>query len=139
MALFNIFKKKEKEKSFGEKQRAKTEAHKKGQIFDATGGSAEPTKEKSNLSSMGNGIIRPQVTEKSVSLNEKGVYVFKIKPYINKIMVKAAVKSSYRVNPVKVRIINTPSKQVFVKRRRAVKAGFKKAIVYLKKGEKINV
>ena len=137
MALFNIFKKKEKEKSFGEKQKAKTEAQKEGQLSGVTERSAKSTKEKGGLSPKS--FIKPHITEKSTFLNEKGVYVFKIKPSINKIMVKRAVKSNYGVTPAKVRIVNMPPKQIFVKRRRAVKPGFKKAIVYLKTGEKITI
>jgi len=52
-------------------------------------------------------------------------------------MVKQAVKKQYNVEPTKVRIINIPGKMVFIRRRRAQKAGYKKAVVYLKKGDKI--
>ena len=82
------------------------------------------------------GLI-PHITEKATFLGEKNAYVFKIEPEFNKIMVRQAVKKQYNVEPRKVRIINIPGKMVFIRRRQAQKAGYKKAIVYLKKGEKI--
>ncbi|KKT21258.1 MAG: 50S ribosomal protein L23 [Parcubacteria group bacterium GW2011_GWB1_43_8] len=54
-------------------------------------------------------------------------------------MVRQAVKKQYNVEPTKVRIINIPGKTVFIRRRQAQKSGYKKAIVYLKKGDKISL
>ena len=79
----------------------------------------------------------PHITEKATFLGEKNAYVFKIEPELNKIMVRQAVKKQYNVEPSKVRIINIPGKMVFIRRRQAQKAGYKKAVVYLKKGDKI--
>lgn len=82
------------------------------------------------------GLI-PHITEKATFLGEKDAYVFKVEPAFNKIMVRQAVKKQYNVEPVKVSIINIPGKTVFIRRRRAQRPGYKKAIVYLKKGDKI--
>lgn len=79
----------------------------------------------------------PYITEKATFLGEKNAYVFKVEPEFNKIMVRQAVKKQYNVEPTKVRIINIPGKMVFIRRRQAQKAGYKKAIVFLKKGDKI--
>lgn len=79
----------------------------------------------------------PRVTEKANLLNEKGVYVFNIESGFNKIMVKQAVKKQYGVEPKKVRIMNIPGKTVYIKRRPVQKDGYRKAMVYLKKGDKI--
>lgn len=136
MELFNLFRKKRKEKPFEPPKKEKTEAKKEGKI-NLTRQSEKPPTKGENVPR--GSLIRPHVTEKSSLLNEKGIYVFKVKPSFNKIMVKAAVKNSYGVNPLKIRIINTPSKSIFLKRRPALKPGFKKAVVYLKKGEKINI
>ena len=81
----------------------------------------------------------PHITEKATFLGEKNAYVFKVEPEFNKIMVRQAMKKQYNVEPAKVRIINIPGKTVFIRRRRAQKAGYKKAVVYLKKGDKITV
>ena len=79
----------------------------------------------------------PHITEKATFLGEKNAYVFKVEPEFNKIMVRQAVKKQYNVEPTKVRIINIPGKLVFIRRRQAQKTGYKKAVVYLKKGDKI--
>ncbi|MCK6462784.1 MAG: 50S ribosomal protein L23 [Candidatus Pacebacteria bacterium] len=83
--------------------------------------------------------LKPHITEKAAFLGEKGAYVFKVAPGFNKIMVKEAVKKQYGVNPVKVSMVNAPGKMFLIRRRRVQSAGFKKAVVYLKKGEKINI
>ena len=82
-------------------------------------------------------ILVPHITEKATFLGEKNAYVFKVEPEFNKIMIRQAVKKQYNVEPAKVRIINIPGKMVFIRRRQAQKAGYKKAVVYLKKGDKI--
>ena len=81
----------------------------------------------------------PHITEKATFLGEKNAYVFKVEPEFNKIMVRQAVKKQYNVEPTKVRIINIPGKMVFIRKRQAQKAGYKKAVVYLKKGDKITI
>ncbi|MDP3902321.1 MAG: 50S ribosomal protein L23 [bacterium] len=83
--------------------------------------------------------IRPHVTEKATFLSEKGVYVFRIKPEINKIMMKSFIKKTYGVEPVKIGIVNSPVKTVFLRKRRVLKSGYRKAMVYLKKGDKISI
>lgn len=84
-------------------------------------------------------IIKPHITEKSNFLNETGVYVFKVSDDSNKIMITSAIKELYKVKPVKVNIINIPPSRVFLRGKRGTTPGFKKAIVYLKKGEKIEI
>lgn len=81
----------------------------------------------------------PHVTEKATFLGENNAYVFKIEPKLNKIMLRQAIKKQYNVEPIKVRMVNVPGKTVFIRRRQAQKAGYKKAIVYLKKGDKITI
>lgn len=83
--------------------------------------------------------IRPHITEKATFLSEKGVYVFRIKPEINKVMMRSFIKKTYGVEPVKVGIVNSPAKTVFLRRRRVLKPGYRKAMVYLKKGDKISI
>ena len=103
-----------------------------------------PTKSRSSDQNIGekkgkpipSGLV-PHITEKASFLGEKNAYVFKVETAFNKIMVRQAVKKQYNVEPRKVRIINIPGKTVFIRRRQAQKAGYKKAVVYLKKGDTI--
>ena len=137
MPLLNIFRKRKEKRIFGEKPKEKIEVKKNDRVPGVAEKNEKTPKEKGGLSSKS--VIKPHVTEKSSLFNKKGVYVFKVKLSFNKIMVKEAIKNSYGVNPLKIRIINMPSKSIFLKRRRVAKPGFKKAVVYLKKGEKINI
>lgn len=90
------------------------------------------------FSSSSDAIIRPRVTEKSGIMSQGGVYTFEVARHANKSAVSKAVRALYHVTPVKVGIINTPIKNVFVKGRKGSVAGFKKAVVTVKKGEKID-
>ena len=47
-----------------------------------------------------------------------------------------AIKAFYKINPIKVRIVKNPAKEVFIKGKRGIKSGVKKAYVYLKKEDK---
>jgi len=84
-------------------------------------------------------IIKPRVTEKVTNLAAQGVYVFDVRIDANKIEVAKSIEKMYKVKPVKVRIIKVPSKKVYSRGRVGVKSGGKKAYIYLKKGESINV
>ena len=48
-----------------------------------------------------------------------------------------AIKAFYKVTPEKINIVRNPSKTVFVRGKKGVKSGVKKAYVYLKEGDKI--
>lgn len=83
-------------------------------------------------------ILRPRITEKSGVLSQGGVYTFEVTAGANKNSVASAIKQLYKVTPVKVAILNNPAKNVFVRGRHGVVAGVRKALVTLKKGEKID-
>ena len=84
-------------------------------------------------------LLRPRMTEKAAINTEKNVYVFEVKKDATKSSVSASVKALYKVTPVKVRMATTPSKVVFIRGKKGVKSGFKKAYVQLKKGDKIEL
>lgn len=83
-------------------------------------------------------IIRPRITEKSGMLSQQGVYTFEVTKHANKSMIASAIKSAFKVIPVKIAVINLPAKNVFVRGRRGVVSGTRKALVTLKKGDKID-
>jgi len=86
-------------------------------------------------------IVRPRITEKSVKLSEQNVFAFTVKRDATKFEVSNAVKALYNVTPVKVNIVNKkPAKRLVGSRNREKHVpGFKKAYVYLKKGDTINI
>jgi large subunit ribosomal protein L23 len=85
-------------------------------------------------------IIRPRITEKSgIASESMGVYTFEVRRTATKPMIAGSVKALYKVTPRKVRIVNLPAKKVLVRGRRGVTTATKKALVYLKKGDKIEL
>jgi len=81
----------------------------------------------------------PQVTEKATDLVKKNQYVFKVYSRANKNEVKKAIESVYGVDVISVRIINVPAKRRRLGRQRGWRKGYKKAIVKIKTGQKIEV
>lgn len=89
----------------------------------------------------GNIIISPRITEKGANLSEQGIYVFNVGTDANKIEILAAIKALYKVTPRKVTVVTIPRKSVLTRgtNRHGKTAGAKKAYVYLKKGETIEI
>lgn len=82
-------------------------------------------------------LLRPRITEKASFLAEKNVHAFEVISTATKKQIAEAVKAFYKVIPIKINIVKNPAKKVFIKGKKGVKAGVKKAYVYLKKGDKI--
>ena len=85
-------------------------------------------------------LLRPHITEKATNLSEKNIYAFEIAFKANKMQVKEAIQKFYKVTPVKVAVImGTPKtmKNPRTGRMQVKKTAIKKAMVYLKKGDKI--
>jgi len=119
---------------FGKKKEVKKESAKEVEKVDVSLAQATDR----NLSAV---IIAPRLTEKTVGLGEKNVYTFVVKRDANKFQVRDAVKALYNVTPVKVNIVNKKPAQRMVGSRNRTKhvTGMKKAYVYLKKGDTINI
>ena len=81
-------------------------------------------------------LQKPLMTEKSSLL---GVYTFMVARDANKPLIKSAIKRLYQVTPRRVNIINVAGKKIVVRGKIGQRPGMKKAIVYLKAGEKINL
>jgi len=84
-------------------------------------------------------LIRPRITEKATMQQEHNVYVFEIHAGAQKKDVTAAIVETYKVTPVRINITKNPAKQVFVRGKRGATAAVKKAYVYLKDGDKIEI
>lgn len=85
-------------------------------------------------------LLRPHVTEKATDLSEKGVYAFEINKRANKMHVRQAVEKFYKVKPTKVAILVGKNKYMKNQKNGRIqvkKTGGKKALVYLKSGDKI--
>ena len=84
-------------------------------------------------------IKKPWVTEKSARLGEDGKYVFIVKSGATKPEIKKAVKDAYKVDAVAVNVVNRPPKRKRFGALKGVQEGYRKAIVTLKAGQKIDI
>lgn len=72
-------------------------------------------------------------------MSELGKYIFLVDGASNKIELKKAVEAVYKVNVESVRIINTRPKPRRLGRAKGLKPGYKKAVITLKKGQKLDI
>ena len=86
---------------------------------------------------MTNIIKNPRVTEKASFAYEQNVYTFDISENANKTEIKKAIFTLYKVKPIRVNVLSVPKKHIFSKGKLGTKSGGRKALVYLKKGDKI--
>jgi large subunit ribosomal protein L23 len=95
----------------------------------------------SNLNLKANNVlVRPRITEKAaIGIDKSNVYVFEVTEEATKGSISASVKKVYGVTPVKVHVARIYDKKVIVRGKRGTKTGGKKAYVYLKKGDKIEL
>ena len=83
-------------------------------------------------------ILRPHITEKSGVLSQTGKYTFQVTRDANKQSIARAIQVLYKIVPAHVTLLNQPARNVFVRGRRGVVSGIRKAIVTVKKGDKID-
>jgi len=84
-------------------------------------------------------IIRPIISEKTTELMENHKYVFEVSRKANKHMVKKAIKDLFEIDAEKVNIINVRGKNRRLRFRVGKRAAWKKAIVTLTAGQKIEI
>jgi large subunit ribosomal protein L23 len=84
-------------------------------------------------------IIAPRVTEKASLQSSANAYTFVVRNNATKLSLLAEIKKDYKVTPRAINITNLPDTKVFVRGRFGTKAGIKKAVVFLKKGDVINL
>lgn len=121
--------KKEPVKKVPEKKEEKTKKQEKKETT---------TKVKAGKRIDASALVEPIITEKATYLQSQNCYVFGVKPKANKIMVKRAVEGLYQVKPIKVNMIKVKGKNVRYGRTEGRTKDYKKAIVFLKEGDKID-
>ena len=84
-------------------------------------------------------ILNPLITEKSTKLSEMNKVVFKVNSSANKRSVKKNIEKIFKVNVIKINIINKQRRFKIAKGKRVKVQGYKKAIVTLKKGQNIDL
>jgi large subunit ribosomal protein L23 len=84
-------------------------------------------------------IRQPIITEKATILSEQNKTVFKVSASASKIIIKKNIEKIFKVNVVKINIVNTKSKKKIKQGKISTKPGYKKAIITLKKGQSIDL
>ena len=84
-------------------------------------------------------IISPIITEKATILSEQNKTVFKVHAKANKKIIKRNIEKLFKVNVVKVNIINQKTKLKMRQGKKSYKRGYKKAVITLKKGQSIDL
>ncbi len=85
-------------------------------------------------------ILGPRITEKAmIGADKRSVYAFNVTKRANKKTIAKAIKEAYKVMPIKVNVINMATENIFRRGKKGVVGGGKKAYVYLKKGDKIEI
>ncbi|MDO8470566.1 MAG: 50S ribosomal protein L23 [bacterium] len=87
-------------------------------------------------------LLHPHATEKAGLLSDMGQYVFQVGVHSTKHQVKSAVEHLYNIHVEKVHIVKTPPRMGRDRksgRRKFMERWEKKAIVSLRKGEKLEL
>ncbi len=84
-------------------------------------------------------IKNPIISEKSTAMSADGKYVFLVQDNANTTEIKKLVEQIYKVEVVNTHVINTRPKPKRYGRNFKLRPGFKKVIVTLKKGQKLDI
>jgi len=84
-------------------------------------------------------LRRPLVTEKNTALQAQGKYAFEVAGEASKEQIKQAVEKAFNVTVTQVNVMTMPSKGQRIRGRLVFSPSWKKAIVTLKPGDKIEI
>lgn len=84
-------------------------------------------------------LRRPLITEKNTALQAHGKYAFEVAGESNKQQIKEAVEKAFKVKVLAVNVMTIHGKMRRVGRRQVLTQSWKKAIVTLKPGDKIEL
>jgi len=150
MAILDIFKKKEE----GEKKEVKKEVKKLPKVKIAKKAKVKKVKaeekkipeapaaprQKGKPTGLAYRVLKgPHITEKATDLAAKNQYIFKVQPTANKTEVKRIVQEVYGIDVLDVKMINVPQKKRKFGKSSGFRQGYRKAIVRIKEGQKIEV
>lgn len=145
MALLDFLKrKKEVEKSRPkEKKAAKVLAEKKpekkAEKAPAPAVSKPVSRAKAQKGFFYEAVDQPHISEKASYLSEKNQYIFEVSPNYNKNEIKKAIQGIYGVDVLSVNVVKIPSKKRRLGKTEGFRKKYKKAIVKIKEGQKIEI
>jgi len=138
MAIRDIFKKKKKEK----RKKEKIKGEVKPEVEEKKPPEEVLPKVKVREKRVGEAyrvLEALHITEKATGLTKQNQYVFKVFPEANKVEIKKAIEDLYGVDVISVKIIKVPPRRRRLGRISGWRKGYKKAIVKIKEGQKIEV
>ncbi len=102
----------------------------------------KPAKEKkevksSAFSTQRDVLVRPLISEKGTAAQEYSKYIFEVITNASKVEIQQAVEALYKVDVIKVNVLNQQGKKVRFGRVAGKRRNWKKAVVTLKKGQRI--
>ncbi len=148
MTPFKFLKRKKEEKKPKKQEEVKAAKKAEKEKIEEKEAKEKPIEEKSVRRGKGEAkttmawryIVAPHITEKATLLGEKeNQYIFKVVKDANKTEIKKAIEELYKVKVEKVRIIKVPKKKRKRGRTEGWRKGYKKAIVKIKEGQKIEI
>ena len=84
-------------------------------------------------------ILFPVVTEKTTNMSEQNKITFKVPFSSNKRNLKKNLEKIFKVNVIKINMINKKTRYKITRGKKVKVKGFKKAIITLKKGQNIDL
>ncbi|MEG6586987.1 50S ribosomal protein L23 [Dendrosporobacter sp. 1207_IL3150] len=84
-------------------------------------------------------LLRPMVTEKTTSMMQDDKYTFVVAPSANKIEIRKAVEELFKVKVLDVNTVRVLGKTKRMGRTQGKRSDYKKAIVKLAPGERIEI
>jgi large subunit ribosomal protein L23 len=84
-------------------------------------------------------LRRPLVTEKNSVLQAQGKYAFEVAQEANKTQIKQAVEKAFKVTVTGINVMTVPGKRRRMRGREVTSPSWKKALVTLKPGDKIEL
>jgi large subunit ribosomal protein L23 len=144
MSLFSDFRKK-KESSEEEKKTPKPassalkEEIKKEETKEEVVEKKTPIRRKEKTDRPAKLLESIHVSEKAARLEEEGQYVFRVTKKANKLEIARAFEEMYGVKVKKVRLINLPRKKRNWRGKTGYRSAWKKAIIQIMPGEKVNI
>jgi large subunit ribosomal protein L23 len=82
-------------------------------------------------------LRRPLITEKDTMMQTQGKYVFEVAKDANKNLIKQAVEKAFNVKVTAVNLMTVPGKERRIGKRLVLTPSWKKAVVTLRPGDKM--
>lgn len=84
-------------------------------------------------------LRKPLITEKNTELQAQGKYFFEVAKEANKLQIKQAVEKAFGVTVMATNVMTVPGKKRRMGKNEVLSPSWKKAVVTLKSGDKIEL